>query len=326
MKAAITGPTGHVGLTLVRTLLNRGHHVRALVRGTGSGLEGLPLERISGDIGSAAALAAAFDGIDVVFHTAAHISISRGDARETTEVNVGGTRNVIHACRKAGVRRLVYFSSIEALDPYPLDTPMDENRPWVDGDTGSPYALSKAMAEAAVKRAVSDGMDAVILNPTAIIGPYDAKPSLLGRAIMTFARGRLPFLVDGGFDWVDVRDVADSALSAADHGTPGSRYILGGRWASMAELAALACEATGARPPRITCPFPLAQAWAPISAAFCRVTGRQPLFTGYSLRVLRGNRNVAHERAAKDLGHAPRDLRDTVRDTCAWFRARGWLG
>jgi dihydroflavonol-4-reductase len=326
MKAAITGPTGHVGITLARTLLNRGHSVRALIRGTGASLDFLPVERVHGDIGSPSALAAAFAGIDVVFHTAARISITRRDAQATADVNVGGTRNVIEACRRAGVRRLVHFSSIEALDPFPLTSSVDEDRPWVDGRAGSPYALSKALAEAEVKRATSEGMDAVILNPTAIIGPHDLKPSLLGRAIMAFARGSLPFLVDGGFDWVDVRDVVDSAVQAAERGTPGSRYILGGRWASLAELAALACEATGARPPRITCPFPLAQAWAPLSAAFCAVTGRQPLFTGYSLRVLRGNRNVTHDRAAADLGHTPRDLRDTVRDTCAWFREQGWLG
>jgi dihydroflavonol-4-reductase len=295
------------------------------VRGTGAGLDGLQVERVAGEVGNPAALTAAFEGVEIVFHTAARISITRGDARDTADVNIGGTRNVIEACRKAGVRRLVHFSSIEALDPLPLETPMNEDRGWVSGTSGSPYALSKAMAEAEVKRAASEGMDAVILNPTAIVGPYDAKPSLLGRAIVAFARGRIPFLVDGGFDWVDVRDVVDSALQAAFRGTPGSRYILGGRWASMAELAALACEATGARPPRITCPFPLAQAWAPVSSAFCRVTGRQPLFTAYTLRVLRGNRNTSHERAAKDLGHAPRDLRDTVRDTCAWFRDQGWL-
>ncbi len=322
MKTAITGLTGHVGVTLAQALLERGHDVRGVVRGTAAALDHLPVECVTGDVRDLASLIAAFTGVEVVFHTAARISISRSDIRETTEVNVGGTRNVIAACRKAGVRRLVHFSSIEAIDPYPLDTPVTEDRPAVNGSAGSPYALSKAMAEAEVRRACSEGLDAVILNPTAIIGPNDTKPSLLGRALMSFARGTIPFLIDGGFNWVDVRDVVRSAVEAADHGATGSRYILGGRWASMAELATLACEAIGRQPPRITVPMALAQVWAPVSAAWCRVAGRQPLFTAYSLAVLRGNRSVAHDRAARDLGHAPRDLQVTVRDTCAWFLAQ----
>ena len=322
MKAAITGPTGHVGITLAQALLDRGDDVRAIVRGASAALDHLALERVPGDVRDLATLVAAFKGVEVVFHAAARISITRSDMRETMEVNVGGTRNVIEACRKAGVRRLVHFSSIEALNPFPLDTPVDEDRPAVSGSAGSPYALSKAIAEAEVKRASADGLDAVILNPTAIIGPNDTKPSLLGRAIMSFARGSIPFLIDGGFDWVDVRDVAGSAVQAADRGVSGTRYILGGRWASMAELASLACEAVGRRPPRIMVPLALAQAWAPISSAWCRVAGRQPLFTGYTLSVLRGNRNTSHDRAARDLGHDPRDLRVTVRDTCAWFNSQ----
>ena len=317
MKAAITGPTGHVGLTLARILLERGHSVRALVRGTGAGLESMMVERVAGDVGDPASLASAFEGVDVVFHTAARISITRSDAQETTAVNVGGTRNVLEACRKAGVRRLVHFSSIEALDPFPLDTPVDETRPWVDGSAGSPYALSKAMAEAEVKRAASAGMDAVILNPTAIIGPNDTKPSLLGAAIMAFAKGRLPFLIGGGFDWVDVRDVAESALKAADHGTPGSRYILGGRWASMAELAALACEAdrhaaaphhlpvsTGAG---VGARFRGVLPRRRPAAAFYRLLTSRP--AGQQERGARARREGARPRTAGSPRYGPRHLR-----------------
>ncbi len=271
------------------------------------------------------ALAEAFRDRDVVFHAAGRISITRHDSEEVERVNVQGTRNVIAACLAAGVRRLVSFSSIEAIEPFPLDAPVDEDRPAADPATASPYAVSKARAEREVLAANSRRLETVVINPTAIIGPLDYRPSLLGRALLAFARGRLPMLVDGGFDWVDVRDVAAAALTAAERAPAGRRYIAGGRWASMAELADLACAETGARPPRLMCPLPLARAFAPVSTALSLLTGGEPLFTKESLRVLTGNRNVSHARAARELGYAPRDLSDTIRDTIAWFRERGLL-
>jgi dihydroflavonol-4-reductase len=299
--------------------------VRAIVRQAVGGLKGLDVEMAEGDVRSLESLTRVFRGADVVFHAAARISITRIDMKEVAETNVLGTRNVLAACREAGVPRLIHFSSIEALDPLPLDAPLDEDRPFVDSGKGSPYAVSKAQAEAEVRRAIAEGLNAVILNPTAIVGPWDYKPSLLGSALMAIARGRLPMLVDGGFDWVDVRDVAEAALAAALRAPAGSRYIVGGRWASMAELAGHVCSVTGARPPGLTCPFWIARAWAPLSAAFSRFIGKTPLFTGYSLSVLRGNRSVSHDRAHRELGYRPRELQETIRDACAWFELNGYL-
>jgi dihydroflavonol-4-reductase len=165
-------------------------------------------------------------------------------------------------------------------------------------------------------------MDAVILNPTAVVGPHDYRPSLMGRALIAFATGRIPMLIDGGYDWVDVRDVAEGALAAAERAPRGSRYLLGGRWASMAEIARLACEAAGRRPPRLTCPLFLAEVSAPVSTFFSVLLGKEPLFTRYSLAALRGNRAISHEKAARDLGYQPRDLGDTIRDTWRWFAER----
>jgi dihydroflavonol-4-reductase len=329
MRATITGATGHVGVTLARALRARGHSVRALVRGETRALDGLDVEQVSGDVTLPESLAPGFAGSEVVFHAAGRISITSHDVAEVRAVNVDGTANVIAACRAAGVRRLVHFSSIETLDPFPLESPVDEARPYVNGRAGSPYAASKARAESLVREAAAGGLDAVILNPTAIIGPFDVKPSLLGRAVMSLAEGRIPILVDGGFDWVDVRDVAEAAITAAERAPTGARYIIGGRWASMLELATIACEAAAAvtghaaaRPPSLLCPFWLASAGATVTAGISRFTGRKVLFTSYSLAVLRGNRSVSHEAARRDLGYSPRDLRDTVRDTVAWFTDR----
>lgn len=237
----------------------RDNSIRALVHKNVRGLETLPVEKVEGNLESVESLQRAFAGADVVFHAAGRISITRMDARRVFETNVGGTRNVIAACTMVGVSRLVHFSSIEALDLRPLALPVDEERSFAAGPTFSPYTISKAEGEREVRSAIAGGVDAVIINPTAIVGPWDFRHSLLGKAILAFARGAFPILVEGGFDWVDARNVAETAIQAAESARPGSRYIVGGRWASMTKLARLVCEVTGARPPRLMCPFALAR-------------------------------------------------------------------
>jgi dihydroflavonol-4-reductase len=334
MIAAVTGASGHVGGVLVRTLIERGHRVRALVRGDARSLKGLDVERIPGDVRDPVSLVEAFRGADVVVHAAAHVSVLRTDVRHTVAVNVGGTAAVLAACRRAGVLRLVHFSSIHAYAQHPYDRPVDENRPLCDelpvGGPAShgpaPYDLSKAAGERLVRDAAAAGMKTVILNPTAIIGPLDYKRSMVGRVLLALARGRLPALIDGGFDWVDVRDVAASAATAAeqlaaDHGAASAgarRYLLPGRWASMAEVAAMVAETTGVPAPRWTAPGWLARVSAPFATAAALAFGRQPLFTSVSLDAIDSNHHIDGSRAA-DLGHRPRPLADTVRDTVRWL-------
>jgi dihydroflavonol-4-reductase len=327
VKTAITGASGHIGSALARELLAQGHGVRALVHRDARGLEGLSLETIAGDLSSGESLRRAFSGIDVVFHAAGLISISGSGARRLLGVNVEGTRRVVAACRAAGVRRLVHFSSVEALSAEPRDEATDEERPLIEGRSADPYAVSKAGGERVVREAAAQGLDAVILYPTGVIGPYDFKPSLLGRALIAIARGEFPALVAGGFDWVDVRDVARAAAAAAsaEKARPGSRYMVGGRWASLVELASLVCALTGARVPRIVVPAALAQAWAPVAAAAARVSGTPPLFTRSTLRTIGEGRRVSWARAAGDLGYRPRALEQTVRDTCLWLAEAGRL-
>ena len=245
MKVTLTGATGHVGTALATLLCERGYSVRAVLHTRTTGLEGLPVQKAEASLADTESLRRAFAGSEVVFHAAARISITRRDMAEVAATNVTGTRNVLDACRAASVRRLVHFSSIEAFSPRPLDSTLDEDRSLEDGRTGSPYALSKARAEIEVRNAIAEGMDAVILNPTAVVGPYDLRPSLMGRAIMAFGTGAIPMLINGGYDWVDVRDIAEAAVCAAESAPRGARYLLGGTWASMGEVARLVCGAAG---------------------------------------------------------------------------------
>jgi dihydroflavonol-4-reductase len=337
MIAAITGASGHVGGVLARALLERGHRVRALVRSASPSLDTLDVERVSGDVRDPASLARAFAGVDVVAHTAAHVSVRRGEAPRIDEVNVGGTAAVLAACRLARVRRLVHFSSIHALAQHPFDRAVDEDRPLCDEPAAlagapyapSPYDRSKAAGERLVRGAAAAGLAAVILNPTGIIGPFDYRGSMVGRVLFALARGRLPALIDGGFDWVDVRDVAAAAATAAEQLAAGSggggarRYLLPGRWASMAEVAAIVAAVTGVPAPRWMAPGWLARVGAPFATAAALALGRQPLFTSVSLDTIDSNHHVDGARAAADLGHRPRPLTDTVRDTVRWLLDRG---
>jgi dihydroflavonol-4-reductase len=221
----------------------------------------------------------------------------------------------------------MHFSSVEALGQGPSGSQANgapEDWPLVDGSSLAPYAASKADGERAVRRAIDEGLDAIILYPTGVVGPFDFKPSMLGRAVVALANGEFPALVAGGFDWVDMSDVALGAAAAAERAPGGSRYLLGGRAASLVELAGLLCAATGARRPGLVVPTGLALGWASIAATASRLTGSPAPFTSYTLHTLAESCQVSHKRATKDLGYRPRDLAQTVRDTCPWFAENGF--
>jgi dihydroflavonol-4-reductase len=319
-KTVVTGASGHLGANLVRELLTSGRTVAALVREDRRGLVGLDVEVRSGDVRDAGSLRRAFRDAEVVYHCAGYVSIAADDWPRLRAVNVEGTRNVVDACRASGVRRLVHFSSIEALVDTPHDLPVDESRPLVGQHAASLYACSKAAGEAIVRQAAAQGQDVVILNPTAIIGPHDYRRSYSNAGLLAMCGGRLPALVEGSFNWVDVRDAAAGAIRAEEQAPAGRRYILGGHGASVQELAMLAHEINGVRVPRLVCPMWLARLAAPLVAAWCAVTGRRALLTSAGLRPLRGNRHISHALAERELGYRPRPLRDTVADTLRWFK------
>jgi dihydroflavonol-4-reductase len=328
----ITGAAGHLGATLVRALRARGQEVRALVHRDRRALEGLDVEIARGSLSDVDSLRRAFAGADLVYHTAAYISIQSDEQQKLLEVNVRGARNVVEACLSSGVCRLVHVSSIEALEGEPRSMPVDESRPLVQsgafggGTVGpvargnsSPYARSKAAGEREVRQGIERGLDAVILYPTAIVGPFDYRQGFPNSGLLAICEGRFWALIEGGFNWVDVRDVAEGALRAAEQAPAGARYILSGHWASLHDLAELAREIAGAPVPRLVFPLWLGRIGAPFVSAASRLVGRQPLYTPEALRPLDGNRYFSHERATRELGYQPRPLRETMVDTLQWF-------
>lgn len=319
----VTGGSGLVGANLVGDLVRAGRRVRVLVRADTRALDGLPVDLVACDIRDAPGVSEAVAGADVVYHLASSISVGQLPAAYVHAVNVGGTQNVVRACRERGVGRLVYCSSIHALDHRPDEVPVDERRPlWADGRHCSAYDFSKASAERVVLEAVRDGLDAVIVNPTAILGPRDFKPSWMGRFLVRLSRGHLPVLMDAGFDWVDARDVAAGALAAAARGRRGERYLLTGHWCSLPDLAAVVTRVTGRPLPCVALPVAWAQALAGPYSCANRLVGRVTPITPEAVEATRHCRVVSRAKAVRELGYCPRPLPETVRDTLAWLDGR----
>jgi dihydroflavonol-4-reductase len=323
MVVAVTGGAGHIGANLVRALLARGTRVRALIHEDRRALEGLNVDVRPGDICNKESLIAAFDGTEVVYHLAADISLLSYGWRMLEETNVYGVRNVVEACLHCGVRRLVHFSSIHAIMQEPLNMPIDESRPLAD--CGPPYDRSKAAGEREVIRGIEKGLDAIIINPTAVIGINDYRPSHFGEVLLFLANRKLPILVTGGFDWVDVRDVVEGAMRAEERAPTGAKYLLSGHWVSLCDTADLVGKITGAPAPGLVSPMWLARFGAPFVTAYDRLTGRRPLYTSVSLRAMRSNRNISHQKASLELGYSPRPFEETIVDTLRWFEKEGKL-
>jgi|TARA_Y100000310_G_scaffold327305_1_gene393438 dihydroflavonol-4-reductase len=322
---AVTGASGHIGANLIRRLLEDGQSVRVLAHKSRDAFFGLNLDVVEADICDRASLTSAFEGVEVVYHLAASVSILPGRIEMLTKVNVQGTENVIEACRISGVRRLVHFSSLHALEQEPLHTPLDESRSLVTEANGTAYDCSKAQAEMRVRQAIEEGLDAVVLYPSGVLGPNDFRLSHFGAALIKMASAKLPALVHGGCDWVDARDVAEAAVKAAARGRAGEAYILGGHYLSVREVADVVAEISGLPAARFISPLWLARLYAPVSTVFAELTGNRPLYTSSSLTALAGNRNIVHQKATAELGHRPRPFRETMVDTLLWYGQAGHL-
>ena len=336
---AITGATGHVGNALLRALAERrkaggsqgepaAGQVRAIVRpgrDTSTCFEGLDVEVVEADMRDPQALAAAFQGADAVFHLAGIISITRERYDRLHAVNVEGTRNVLAACRAAGVRRLVYTSSIHAFVEPPHGTCTDETTPVDPQLVTTPYAKTKAEATRLVLAAAHDGLDAVVVFPSGIIGPYDFKPGQTGQLVLELSKGRIKAWVDGGYNFVDVRDVASGLIAALERGRAGEGYVLSGSEIRVWDLFHTVAELSGTPAPRMHVNMRLLRAVSPFIPVYYWATRQRPLFTSMSLEVICSNCAMSCAKAERELGFTPRPLRDTLGDTIGWFREQGML-
>jgi dihydroflavonol-4-reductase len=325
MITAVTGASGHLGGNLVRALLAEGRTVRVLARSDRRALEGLDVRVVEGDIADPAAVRALLDGAETVFHLAGRISLVGAEGGLVEKTNVDGVRHVLRACRDAGVRRLVHFSSIHAFDTNPNDRVVDETRRLALGPRNAAYDRSKAEGQQAVLDAVKDGLDAVIVNPGAVVGPFDFKVSRMGSVFLDICHGRLPMLIDGGYNWVDARDVCEGAILAEKKGRRGECYLLTGHWVHICEVSRIIGRLTGRRTTQTAAPIWLAAAASWFSLGWGALSGKTPKFTPAAIRAIQSHRYISHEKAVRELGYQPRPFEETVRDTLEWFREAGLL-
>jgi dihydroflavonol-4-reductase len=329
----VTGATGFIGAAVARALRGAGERVRVLVRdrpdatdAPRADLAALDVEPVPGDLQSPASLAAAVEGCRGVFHVAADYRLWTPDPDAMYRTNVEGTRALLDAAMDAGVERFVHTSSVATLGLFPDGSPADEATPSRLEDMIGPYKRSKYLAEQAVAAAVAErGARAVIVNPSAPVGPGDVRPTPTGRILLDAARGRMPAYVDTGLNIVHVDDVADGHLRAFERGVDGRRYILGGENMALRELLAMVAAACGRRPPRVrlTPGVVMPIAWA--CEAFAAVTGRPPAVPVDGVRMARKHMYFRSDRARAELGYAPRAAERAVHDALEWFRAAGYL-
>jgi dihydroflavonol-4-reductase len=313
----VTGATGHIGNVLVRQLLERGQRVRALVRPDKIpvALQDLDVELLPGDVLDPDSLVRALEGVEVVYHLAARISLASGPDPETERVNLSGTRNLIAAARSVGIKRFIYASTIYAMR-LPEDSLVDESLPFDPEHARGAYDRSKAAASLAVQEATEDGLDAVLVCPTAVTGPYDFKCSEAGRGILYNLPPGIKFTVDGAYDFVDVRDAAHGFILAAEKGRRGETYILGGDRLTVREVSRAIWAAAGGWHFGVHLPDWVADLAAQVLPFF----SDDPLLTPYSLAAIRSNSHVSHAKASRELGFRPRPALEAIRDAVHWWQ------
>ena len=325
MDTALTGASGHIGGNLARMILEEGRRVRVLARGDRRAIEDLDVETVTGDVLDPDSLTRLCDGVETVFHLAGRISLTGSDGGMVEKVNIEGTRNVIEACLRCGVRRLVHFSSIHAYRSTSSEETTDENSELALGSGEFTYDRSKAISQLDVVRSVDRGLHAVVINPTAVLGPHDHKPSRMGETLINIYRNRYPALVDGGYDWVDARDVSACALAAERKGRPGEAYLAGGHWRHVCDISRIISEMYGIKTPTFATPMWLCVFPAHVVCAVSRLMEKSPNFTPYALKTVRSHRSISHEKATRELGYSPRPIEDSIRDTIEWFRSAGMI-
>ncbi len=324
----ITGAIGHLGNTLVRMLKDRGETVRGLILPTESAEDCANVQYIHGDVcdkDSMEPLFADTAGKDVYFiHTAGIVDIS-GDINDRLyKVNVLGTKNVAEICLEHHVKRLVYVSSVHAIPEKENMGVMQEVNHFSDDAVVGGYAKTKALASQLVLDATSKGLNAVIVHPSGILGPYDLSGghgNHMVQLVYDYISGKLPACVKGGYDFVDVRDVAIGCLEAAERGRPGECYILSNRHYEVKDLLKMLKSICGGRRLPVL-PMWMAKAAAPLLGWIAKLKKERPLYTKYSLYTLKSNDKFSHDKATSELGYKPRDLYQTLKDTVAWLKRK----
>lgn len=325
----MTGATGYLGKVIVRQLTAEDKRVRALILPGDPNEPALPptVERVFGGLDDDAALHALFAG-DVrdacLIHCAGAISIASRIDKSLYEINANGTRRIFDLCRRYRPAFALYVSSVHAIPERPAGQVMTETDVFSPDRVRGQYAKSKAIATQYVVDMIHDGLAAGIVHPSGIIGPYDKGRGNIAATIIAFCRRKLPLAASGGYDFVDVRDVADGILACCEQGKPGACYILSGHYARLQEIFKRLSGMGYGKEPRYL-PLWLVKVLSPFTE-WADIIHKKPLFlTPYSAYTLGCNALFSHEKATRELAYHPRDLDTTLRDMVEWLCANNLI-
>lgn len=313
----VTGASGFLGWHVARVLCERGYRVRALVR-TGSRIDGLDVEPITGDLRDPGSLQRAVAGCGLLFHVAADYRLWAKDPAELYRSNVDGTRNLLQAAKQAGVERVVYTSTVGCIG-IPRGGIGDEESPVEIGDMAGDYKRSKFLAERAALEFARDGFPVVIVNPTAPVGDHDVKPTPTGKIVVDFLKGAMPAFIDTGLNVVDVRDTAEGHVLACERGRSGQRYILGSENLTLAEILQKLARITGRKAPTVRLPYAVAWCAGACSTAWAGITGEPPRVPLDAVRMARKKMWVTHRKAQSELGWEPGPAEQALTRAVEWF-------
>ena len=325
--ALITGSSGHVGSNLIRELTKQNYKIRCIdFDGDHRAYEGFDVEVIKGDITERDSLVPIFKDVEIVFHTAALINLDRRYRDQIRLVNVSGTENVCQASLNAGVKKLIHFSSVDAFYRFPIEEPLLEDRKLIDDPNAVPYDLSKADGQKIVIDFCQQGLDASIIHPTSIVGPNDFKPGLPMQEMVNLANGKRKVLPNWGYNFVDVRDLCITAISAVSKGKTGQNYIVGGEYHMYSYIAELMEEQLGRTVLLGTIPNFVSYLGLPYEYVKSLITKKPRVLTVDTLHTGKtGNKVVPSTLARSELGHNPRPLEETIHDMVSFFQKRGLI-
>jgi dihydroflavonol-4-reductase len=319
----VTGAKGHVGSTIIRYLKGTACSIRGLILPSEAGDSSDQVTYYKGDVTQIYSLDDVFSDTDdsevVVIHTAGLISISHKITPRLYNVNVEGTRNIIRQCISHGVKRLLYTSSVHAIPEPDKHTTIKEVSYFSKDSVIGSYAKTKAEATQAVLDAGKQGLDTVIVHPSGILGPYDSGNNHMVQLVKMYLSNKLPAGVTGGYDFVDVRDVAKGCIAAVEKGKSGECYILSNRYCTVKDLIEIMRLYTNGKK-KICLPIGLLKPFCPIFEGVAKMSHTRPLFTSYSLHTLESNGHFSHDKATMELGYNPRDIKLTIADTIAWLQ------
>jgi dihydroflavonol-4-reductase len=326
MTTLVTGAAGFLGSHVARQLVARGETVRVLVRASSSNraISDLPLEYVTGDLRDLASLDRAMAGVVRVYHVAADYRLWAKKTQDIYDSNVGGTKNLLAAAKRAGVEQLIYTSTVATIAVDRPELPNEFTDAKLEEMVGL-YKRSKWMAEREALQAAKEGLPVIVAMPTTPVGPWDWKPTPTGKIILDFLNGKMPGYVETGLNFVGVEECAAGHLLVAERGKVGERYLLGAENLTLKALLDLLATITGLRAPGMKIPHGVALGVAYLESAFSRLVGKEPQIPVEGVKIAKHKMFVDASRAQRELGFKPGPVVAALERGVRWYRENGYV-